>query len=108
MRGPPLWLVHPNGGHALFVKRLGPYLDPSQRLYGLQAQGLDGRLPPSDDLRAQREALSAAFDEDGSVKLRSSSCVGRSVTTCIRGPCPRASRVFDIPLLIGRPSENAV
>jgi thioesterase domain-containing protein/aryl carrier-like protein len=42
---PPFFCVHGLGGNVLEFEHLGRYLDPDQPLYGLQAQGLDGRKP---------------------------------------------------------------
>ena len=43
---PPFFLVHGGGGHVLHCYELAVHLDAEQPLYGLQAQGLDGRKPP--------------------------------------------------------------
>jgi amino acid adenylation domain-containing protein len=42
---PPLFLVHAAGGNVLMYRELALHLGPDQPLYGLQAQGLDGRQP---------------------------------------------------------------
>jgi amino acid adenylation domain-containing protein len=47
---PPLWLIHPVGGHVVFGHRLAAYLDPGQPVLGIQAQGLDGRRSPHEDM----------------------------------------------------------
>lgn len=47
---PPLWLVHPVGGHVVYAYRLRKYMAPYQPIMGLQAQGVDGRLPPLENI----------------------------------------------------------
>ena len=42
---PPFYCVHGVGGNILEFEHLGRYLDPDQPLFGLQAQGLDGKMP---------------------------------------------------------------
>jgi amino acid adenylation domain-containing protein len=42
----PLFCVHPGGSNVLCFADLVRYLGPDQPVYGLQAQGLDGQLPP--------------------------------------------------------------
>jgi thioesterase domain-containing protein/acyl carrier protein len=42
---PPFFCVHGVGGNILEFEHLGRYLDPDQPLYGIQAQGLDGKMP---------------------------------------------------------------
>ncbi len=42
---PPFYCVHGVGGNILEYMDLARYLDPGQPLYGLQAQGLDGKMP---------------------------------------------------------------
>ena len=43
---PPLFCVHAVAGDILFYRNLLPYLGSNQPVYGLQAQGLDGKKPP--------------------------------------------------------------
>lgn len=43
---PPLYCVHPRGGHVLRYYHLVRYLDETWPVYGLRAQGLDGRSEP--------------------------------------------------------------
>ncbi len=43
---PPLFLVHPAGGTVFCYAHLARHLGPEQPVYGLQAQGLDGKQPP--------------------------------------------------------------
>ncbi|MBD2569977.1 amino acid adenylation domain-containing protein [Anabaena lutea] len=43
---PPLFLVHALGGNIIGYQTLVRYLDSEQPIYGLQAQGLDGKQPP--------------------------------------------------------------
>jgi amino acid adenylation domain-containing protein len=42
----PLFLVHALGGNVIGYQTLVRYLDSEQPIYGLQAQGLDGKQPP--------------------------------------------------------------
>ncbi|EYF03065.1 SDR family NAD(P)-dependent oxidoreductase [Chondromyces apiculatus] len=42
----PLFLMHPVGGHVYFYHDMAMCLDPAQPVYGLQAQGMDGKEPP--------------------------------------------------------------
>ncbi|WP_244237808.1 non-ribosomal peptide synthetase, partial [Corallococcus llansteffanensis] len=60
----PFFLVHAVGGNVLGFAELARRLGPEQPVYGLQAQGLDGRLPPLESLDAMArhyvEALRAA------------------------------------------------
>jgi amino acid adenylation domain-containing protein len=44
--GPPLYCIHPRGGHVLRYYHLVHYLDETWPVYGLRAQGLDGRREP--------------------------------------------------------------
>lgn len=43
---PPLFLVHPIGGHVLFARSLVGRVDPAQPIVGIEARGVDGREPP--------------------------------------------------------------
>lgn len=43
---PPLFCVHGAGGNVVNVRDLARYLGADQPFYGLQARGVDGRLPP--------------------------------------------------------------
>ncbi len=47
----PLFLIHPVGGNVLCYQNLIPYLSPDQPVYGLQAQGLDGKEAAIDDIK---------------------------------------------------------
>lgn len=42
----PFFCVHGLGGGALYYSTLARYLSPEQPFYGLQSQGMDGKLPP--------------------------------------------------------------
>ncbi|HTO93590.1 MAG TPA: amino acid adenylation domain-containing protein, partial [Bacteroidota bacterium] len=42
---PPFYCVHGVGGNILEFEHFSRYIDPDQPLYGLQAQGLDGKRP---------------------------------------------------------------
>jgi len=52
---PPLFLIHPGGGGVLCYAELARALGPDQPLYGLQAPGLDGELPPLDRIAAMAD-----------------------------------------------------
>lgn len=43
---PPLFLIHPAGGTVFCYLDIARHLGPDQPVYGLQAQGVDGELPP--------------------------------------------------------------
>ncbi|RKZ83882.1 MAG: hypothetical protein DRR19_18500 [Candidatus Parabeggiatoa sp. nov. 1] len=43
---PPLFLLHPIGGHVYFYRELAIHLGAEQPVYGIQAQGLDGETEP--------------------------------------------------------------
>jgi thioesterase domain-containing protein/acyl carrier protein len=43
---PPLFCVHGQSGNLLFYRSLAEHLGPDQPVYGLQPQGMDGKLPP--------------------------------------------------------------
>jgi len=47
---PPLFLVHALGGNVLFYRELVQYLEPNQPVYGIQAQGLDGKQAPCNSI----------------------------------------------------------
>lgn len=47
--GPPIFLVHADGG-IMFYQAFVKYFPPSQRIYGLQATGLDGTTQPLDSI----------------------------------------------------------
>ncbi|WP_341529473.1 SDR family NAD(P)-dependent oxidoreductase [Nostoc sp. UHCC 0302] len=42
----PFFLIHPVGGQVYFYRDLANCLDPRQAVYGLQAQGFDGKQQP--------------------------------------------------------------
>jgi amino acid adenylation domain-containing protein len=42
---PPFFAIHAGGGHVLFYRDMARLMGPDQPFYGLQAQGLDGKLP---------------------------------------------------------------
>ena len=48
----PLFCVHGAGGNVLNFKIISDRLGPEQPFYGLQAQGVDGRLPPLSSIEA--------------------------------------------------------
>lgn len=52
---PALFCVHAAGGNVLFYRDLALRLGEDQPLYGLQAQGLDGKLPRHDSVEAMAE-----------------------------------------------------
>ncbi|NEQ26917.1 MAG: alpha/beta fold hydrolase, partial [Microcoleus sp. SIO2G3] len=43
---PPLFCIHPLGGETLCYRNLSLHLGQEQPFYGVQPQGLDGKLPP--------------------------------------------------------------
>jgi amino acid adenylation domain-containing protein len=54
---PPLFLVHQAGGYALSYSLLAQNLGQERPIYGLQAQGLDGKQPPLETI----EAMAASY-----------------------------------------------
>jgi phthiocerol/phenolphthiocerol synthesis type-I polyketide synthase E len=42
-RHSPLFLIHPVGGHVYFYRDLASHLSLEQPVYGIQAQGMDGK-----------------------------------------------------------------
>ncbi|MCT7982348.1 acyltransferase domain-containing protein [Laspinema sp. A4] len=52
---PPLFLIHPAGGHVYIYRDLVRQLDGNLSVYGLQARGLDGKLAPLDEIPAMAE-----------------------------------------------------
>lgn len=52
---PPLFCVHGMPGDVLWYSRLVRYMDPSQQIWGLQSQGLDGIQPPLTSIEAMAE-----------------------------------------------------
>jgi thioesterase domain-containing protein/acyl carrier protein len=57
---PPLYFVHPGGGNVLCYRAVARLLGPDQPVYGLQAQGLDGKRPP----HASLEEMAAHYIEE--------------------------------------------
>jgi acyl transferase domain-containing protein len=55
--GPPLFFVHGAGGNVLIYRDLARYLGSGYTIYGLQSQGLDGKLP----LLSTVEEMAAAY-----------------------------------------------
>jgi thioesterase domain-containing protein/acyl carrier protein len=55
----PVFCVHGAGGNVLNFKVISDRLGPNQPFYGLQAQGVDGRLPPLSSV----EAMAAQYVE---------------------------------------------
>jgi natural product biosynthesis luciferase-like monooxygenase protein len=43
---PPFFCIHAHGGHVMFYYNLSRHMGSDQPFYGIQAQGLDGELPP--------------------------------------------------------------
>jgi thioesterase domain-containing protein len=60
-RRPPLFFVHGNGGHVLFLAQLAPHLSPDQPLYGIAARGVTRGEPRHRDLAAMVEDYLAAI-----------------------------------------------
>ena len=57
---PPLFFVHGAGGNVLIYRDLARHLGPDQPFYGLQSQGMDGRLPFLDRI----EDMAATYVEE--------------------------------------------
>jgi amino acid adenylation domain-containing protein len=60
---PPLYCVHPLGGHALCFRDLSVRLGPDQPLYGLEAVGLDGQEQPLERIEDMAARYLAAVRE---------------------------------------------
>ncbi|TFZ03968.1 type I polyketide synthase [Ramlibacter humi] len=68
----PVFCVHGAGGNVLNFKVISDRLGPQQPFYGLQAQGVDGRLPPLtsiDAMAAQYVEAIRGVDADGPYRL---------------------------------------
>ncbi|MBA2964701.1 MULTISPECIES: type I polyketide synthase [Ramlibacter] len=75
----PLFCVHGAGGNVLNFKVISDRLGPQQPFYGLQAQGVDGRLPPLstiEDMAAQYVEAIRAVDPTGPYRLAGYSAGG--------------------------------
>jgi thioesterase domain-containing protein/acyl carrier protein len=57
---PPFFCVHPAGGNVLCYSDLSRHLGMNRPFYGLQAQGLDGKMSP----RNRIEEMAAAYVEE--------------------------------------------
>jgi amino acid adenylation domain-containing protein len=69
---PPLFLVHPAGGHVVCYRSLAVHLAPEQPVYALQPRGVDGGEAPLSDLEemaAYYLAAVRAFRPDGPYRL---------------------------------------
>jgi len=55
--GPPLWLLHPVGGHVVYGEVVAKAMQARIPILGIQAQGLDGRRPPL----AEMDAIGALY-----------------------------------------------
>jgi acyl transferase domain-containing protein/thioesterase domain-containing protein/D-arabinose 1-dehydrogenase-like Zn-dependent alcohol dehydrogenase/acyl carrier protein len=49
---PPLVMIHPVGGHVFFYRELAQQLESEQLVYGIQAQGVDGKSTPISQVEA--------------------------------------------------------
>jgi len=68
----PLFCVHGAGGNVLNFKVISDRLGPQQPFYGLQAQGVDGRLPPLktiEEMAAQYVEAIQSVDATGPYRL---------------------------------------
>jgi acyl transferase domain-containing protein/thioesterase domain-containing protein len=68
----PVFCVHGAGGNVLNFKVISDRLGPQQPFYGLQAQGVDGRLPPLSTVEAMASQYVEAIrtvDPDGPYRL---------------------------------------
>ena len=57
---PPLFCVHQHHGHIYWAQPLARHLGPDRPVYGLEAQGLDGRQPP----RTRIEVMAAHYVQE--------------------------------------------
>ncbi len=75
----PLFCVHGAGGNVLNFKVISDRLGSTQPFYGLQAQGVDGRLPPLTSIEAMAAQYVEAIrtvDPDGPYQLAGYSAGG--------------------------------
>lgn len=75
----PLFCVHGAGGNVLNFKIISDRLGPEQAFYGLQAQGVDGRLPPLasiEEMAAQYVQAIRSVDPTGPYRLAGYSAGG--------------------------------
>ncbi len=75
----PLFCVHGAGGNVLNFKVISDRLGPQQPFYGLQAQGVDGRLPPLktvEEMAAQYVEAIRTVDPVGPYRLAGYSAGG--------------------------------
>jgi thioesterase domain-containing protein/acyl carrier protein len=75
----PLYCVHGAGGNVLNFKFISDRLGPLQPFYGLQAQGVDGRVPPLttiEEMAAQYVEAIRAVDPRGPYQLAGYSAGG--------------------------------
>lgn len=78
-RRPPLFLVHPAGGHVYFYRDLVQCLEPDQPVYGIEARGVDGKAEPLrqvEDMAAHYVAALRARWPDGPFLLGGASFGG--------------------------------
>ncbi len=76
---PPFYCVHGVGGNILEFEHFSRYIDPDQPLYGLQAQGLDGKRPRHSSVEKMAEHYIAEirqFQPEGPYYLGGSSFGG--------------------------------
>ncbi|HEX8920633.1 MAG TPA: alpha/beta fold hydrolase, partial [Pyrinomonadaceae bacterium] len=77
--GPSLYCIHGYGGNILSYRQLAAALGPALRIYGLQAQGLDGKRAPYtciEDIAAHYVAEIINFQPEGPFALAGSSFGG--------------------------------
>jgi acyl carrier protein len=77
----PLFFIHPAGGNLLIYRNLIHHLGPELNVYGLQAQGLDGKrriLTTIEDMAAQYVKEIQAIWPDGPYML-AGYCMGGSI-----------------------------
>ncbi|MES2784438.1 MAG: beta-ketoacyl synthase N-terminal-like domain-containing protein [Pseudomonadota bacterium] len=75
----PLFCVHGAGGNVLNFKVISDRLGPAQPFYGLQAQGVDGRMPPLatiEEMAAQYVEAVRGVDARGPYRLAGYSAGG--------------------------------
>jgi amino acid adenylation domain-containing protein len=58
---PPLFCVHPSGGNVLIFHDLARLLGSDQPFFGLQARGVDGKMPPIESIEEMAEQYVAAI-----------------------------------------------
>ena len=69
----PFFCVHGAGGNLLVFRDLAERLGPEQPVYGLEARGVDGHLPPAASIEEMAETVSRGDPRGAASRTRTSS-----------------------------------